>query len=60
MDRELLVQQFIRSENIKLYRSALTQSADSEQRRVLTVLLRVLLAEERAESVQPTNIAQTD
>jgi hypothetical protein len=60
MDRELLVRQFIRSENIKLYRSALTQSADSEQRRVLTVLLRVLLAEERAESVQPINIAKID
>jgi hypothetical protein len=39
---------FIRAENLKLYRRALAESPDAEQRRVLLVLLRLLLAEEEA------------
>jgi hypothetical protein len=39
---------FIRAENLKLYRRAPSESSDAEQRRVLLVLLRLLLAEEEA------------
>jgi hypothetical protein len=39
---------FIRRENVKLYRKALSESSDGEQRKVLLMLLRLLLAEEAA------------
>jgi hypothetical protein len=39
---------FIRTENLKLYRRALVESTDHEQRRVLVVLVRLLLVEEAA------------
>jgi hypothetical protein len=39
------MQDFIRDENLKLYRAALARSTDEEQRKVLLVLLRLLLAE---------------
>jgi hypothetical protein len=47
---------FIRTENLKLYRRALVESTDSEQRQVLLVLLRLLVAEGSSPS---TNGAET-
>jgi hypothetical protein len=46
------MQDFIRDENLKLYRRALAESSDEEQRKVLLVLLRLLVAEQVA-SVPP-------
>jgi hypothetical protein len=37
------VEDFIRDENLKLYRRALAESSDEERRRVLLVLLRLLV-----------------
>jgi hypothetical protein len=45
------MQDFIRDENIKLYRTALSGCTDEEQRRVLLVLLRLLIIEQ-AESTK--------
>jgi hypothetical protein len=56
----LAVQNFIRSENIKLYRKALTHTTDSDQRRVISILLRLLVVEEIAQAPRPNNIAQID
>lgn len=39
---------FIRNENMKLYRRALAESADEDQRRVLLALLKVLGDEQAA------------
>ncbi|NVN85604.1 MAG: hypothetical protein HXX15_05890 [Rhodopseudomonas sp.] len=40
------MQDFIRDENLKLYRRALASSTDAEQQRVLTLLLRLLVVEQ--------------
>ncbi|NVN88115.1 MAG: hypothetical protein HXX15_18705 [Rhodopseudomonas sp.] len=42
------MQDFIREENLKLYRRALVESTDEEQRKVLLVLLRLLVLEQAA------------
>jgi hypothetical protein len=54
------MQDFIRDENLKLYRRALAQSTDEEQRKVLLVLLRLLVAEQAASApllkqIEPEN-----
>jgi hypothetical protein len=41
---------FTRNENIKLYRRALSESTDKEQRYILSRMLRLLLLEEVAQS----------
>jgi hypothetical protein len=46
--RRYAMDDFIRRENVKLYRKALSESSDGEQRKVLLMLLRLLLAEEAA------------
>jgi hypothetical protein len=50
------MQDFIRDENLKLYRKALEQSTDEEQRQVLLVLLRLLVAEQAARATPPPQI----
>jgi hypothetical protein len=47
------MQDFIRDENLKLYRTALARSTDEEQRRVLLVLLRLLVVEQAAAASCP-------
>jgi hypothetical protein len=47
------MQQFIRNENLKLYRQALEASTDLDQRRVLTTLLERLVVEEAASAKSP-------
>jgi hypothetical protein len=42
------MQDFIRNENLKLYRRALAESSDEEQRQVIKLLLRLLIVEEAA------------
>jgi hypothetical protein len=42
------LQDFIRDQNIKLYRRALAESSNDEQRRVLLALLQLLVTEETA------------
>lgn len=42
------MQNFIRNENLKLYRRALAESSDEEQRQVIKLLLRLLIVEEAA------------
>jgi hypothetical protein len=54
------VQDFIRDENLKLYRRALAESTDEEQRKVLMVLLQLLVAEQTASApprkqIEPEN-----
>jgi hypothetical protein len=54
------MQDFIRDENLKLYRRALAESSDEEQRKVLMVLLQLLVAEQaavapRAPQIEPDN-----
>jgi hypothetical protein len=44
------MQKFTRNENIKLYRRALSESTDKEQRNILYRMLRLLLLEEVAQS----------
>jgi hypothetical protein len=44
------MQDFIRDENIKLYRKTLASCTVEDQRRVLMVLLRLLAAEQAAQS----------
>jgi hypothetical protein len=46
------MQDFIRNENIKLYRTALATCTDEHKRKVLVALLRVLASEE-AVSTRP-------
>jgi hypothetical protein len=48
------VDDFVRDENLKLYRRALSESSDQDQRRVLLVLLRLLLLEQAAHASAPT------
>ncbi|MBB1092018.1 hypothetical protein [Rhodopseudomonas pseudopalustris] len=48
---------FIRDENLKLYRAALAQSTDEEQRRVLLVLLRLLVVEQAETASRPKQFA---
>jgi hypothetical protein len=50
---------FIRNENLKLYRRALLESSDEEQRRVLLILLRLLLQEEAVLSSAPIETIPT-
>jgi hypothetical protein len=50
------MQDFIRDENMRLYRSALAQSTDEEQRKVLLVLLRLLVVEQAAIASRPEQI----
>jgi hypothetical protein len=47
------MQDFIREENLKLYRRALANSTDAEQRKVLLVLLQLLVAERAAATLGP-------
>jgi hypothetical protein len=54
---ECAMQDFIRDENIKLYRRALAEGADDEQRKVLLVLLQVLVVEQAALASQRNEIA---
>jgi hypothetical protein len=44
------MQDFIRNENLKLYRAALAKSTDEVQRRVLLVLLQLLVVEQTVET----------
>jgi hypothetical protein len=48
---------FYRDDVLTLYRRALTESSDQDQRRVLLVLLRLLLLEQSAELPRPTEWA---
>jgi hypothetical protein len=48
---------FNRNENLALYRQALTESSDQDQRRVLLVLLRLLLLEQAADLSRPLEMA---
>jgi hypothetical protein len=50
------MQDFIRNENLKLYRRALASCTDEEQQRVLTTLLRLLVSEEAAAVKRPMEI----
>jgi hypothetical protein len=50
------MQDFIRDENLKLYRAALEKSTDEEQRRVLLVLLRLLVVEQAATASRPKQV----
>ncbi|NVN88053.1 MAG: hypothetical protein HXX15_18390 [Rhodopseudomonas sp.] len=47
------MQQFIRNENFKLYRRALNESSDHDQRRVLKALLQILVVQQAAHAAQP-------
>ena len=51
------MQDFIRDENLKLYRAALARSTDEEQRKVLLVLLRLLVAEQTSPARGPDESA---
>jgi hypothetical protein len=51
------MQKFIRDENLKLYRAALAQSTDEDQRRVLLALLRLLAIEQAATAISPKHFA---
>jgi hypothetical protein len=51
------MQDFIRDENIKLYRTALVACSVEDQRRVLLLLLRLLLTEQAERSKETAKIA---
>jgi hypothetical protein len=47
------MQDFIRNENLKLYRRALAISTDAEQQKVLMTLLQLLVVEQAASAKRP-------
>jgi len=47
------MQDFIRNENMKLYRAALARSTDDDQRRVLLAMLRLLVVEQAVPASRP-------
>jgi hypothetical protein len=53
------MQEFIRNENLKLYRQALATSTDAEQQRVLMTLLQLLVVEQAAAADRPKQIPTT-
>jgi hypothetical protein len=48
------MQDFIRDENMKLYRTALAECTDADKRRILLVLLRLLATEQVASLAHAT------
>ncbi|WP_322517627.1 hypothetical protein SR870_08985 [Rhodopseudomonas palustris] len=51
------MQDFIRDENLKLYRAALARSTDEDQRRVLLILLGLLVDEQAKPASRPKQSA---
>lgn len=59
MHQGSVMENFIRNENLKLYRQALAGCSDPKQRQVLTGLLDLLLAEEAALPSPAADVAPT-